>query len=67
MATKQMKKNELKFEDFEPVSELQELPEKFILIVNLPGKQGYLIHIYSKVMHFFQYGPQTLGIIRFIR
>lgn len=52
MATKQMKKNELKFEDFEPVSELQELPEKFTLIVNLPGKQGYLIHIVRSCIFF---------------
>jgi hypothetical protein len=43
MASKLWKKNELEFEDFEPVSELQELPEKYILIVNIPGKHLFLI------------------------
>ncbi|XP_078169224.1 uncharacterized protein LOC144563617 [Carex rostrata] len=47
MATKQMKKNELKFEDFEPVCERQGLHDKYIVTVNLPGfrKEDFRVEI----------------------
>jgi hypothetical protein len=52
MASKLLKKNELKFEDFEPVSEMQELPEKYILTVNLPGKHLFLIACLSSMVMY---------------
>ncbi|KAJ4749827.1 hypothetical protein LUZ62_033610 [Rhynchospora pubera] len=47
MATRQFKKNELKFEDFEPVTELQEVHDKFIFLVNLPGfrKEDFRVQV----------------------
>ncbi|KAJ3701903.1 hypothetical protein LUZ61_005608 [Rhynchospora tenuis] len=47
MATRQFKKNELKFEDFEPVTELQEIHDKFIFLVNLPGfrKEDFRVQV----------------------